>query len=99
MPAARNDPVQQARHRREMTTEAIQQTLIHEIQTLLGLKPGSVTPDTALPTLGIDSLKFVSLVLAIEKHCGVNLMKKGLKPADMASVRAMADVIQARRSA
>lgn len=81
-----------------MTTEDIQQTLIAEIQTLCSLKPGSVTSETSLPTLGIDSLKFVSLVLAIEKHFGVNLMKKGLKPADMQTAKALAAAIAARRA-
>ncbi len=81
-----------------MTVDDIQQILINEIQTLLALKPGSVTAETALPTLGIDSLKFVSLVLAIEKQCNVHLMKKGLKPADMATALAMATAIHARQA-
>ncbi|MGD0138452.1 MAG: acyl carrier protein [Tepidisphaeraceae bacterium] len=81
------------------TAESIQQQLCSEIQTLLSLKSGSVNSDTHLPSLGIDSLRFVSLLLVIEQKFGVNLMKAGLKPDDTKSVRNLASVIVARRSA
>jgi acyl carrier protein len=81
------------------SVEAIRQTLCSEIQTLLSLKPGSVTPETALPSLGIDSLRFVSLLLVIEQKFGVSLMKTGLKPADMKTVVTLADAVVAGRKA
>jgi acyl carrier protein len=77
--------------------EAIQQQLCTEIQTIMGLKPGGVTNETHLPSLGMDSLRFVSLLLAIEQKFGVNLMKAGLKPDDTKSVPNLAAVIVARR--
>jgi acyl carrier protein len=80
-----------------LSTEQVQQQLCTEIQTLMSLKPGSVTTATHLPSLGMDSLRFVSLLLAIEKKFGVNLMKQGLKPDDTKSVVNLAAVIQARR--
>ena len=79
------------------TVETVQQQLCTEIQTLMSLKPGSVTTETHLPSLGMDSLRFVSLLLAIEKKFGVNLMKAGLKPDDTKSVVNLAAVILARR--
>ena len=80
-----------------ISLESIQQQLCIEIQTIMALKPGSVTTQTHLPSLGMDSLRFVSLLLAIEKHFGVNLMKGGLKPEDTKTVPNLAAVILARR--
>jgi acyl carrier protein len=80
-----------------LNVEMIQQQLCAEIQALMSLKPGSVTTETHLPSLGMDSLRFVSLLLTIEKKFGVNLMKAGLRPDDTKSVVKLASVIVARR--
>ncbi len=68
-----------------MTLESIQQQLCTEIEILCGLKRGAVNESTDLTKLGIDSLKFVSLLLVIEQKFGVSLMKTGLKPDDTKS--------------
>lgn len=81
------------------TLETVQKQLCSEIQTIMALKPGSVTTETHLPSLGMDSLRFVSLLLVIEQKFGVNLMKAGLKPDDTRSVPNLAAVIIARRNA
>jgi acyl carrier protein len=81
-----------------LTLEQIQSQLCTEIQILMSLKPGSVTNQTHLPSLGMDSLRFVSLLLAIEQKFGVNLMKAGLKPEDTKTVPNFAAVIFARRN-
>jgi acyl carrier protein len=77
----------------------IERQLCTEIRTLRALSQGVVTPDSTLASLGIDSLKLVSLILVIEQKFGVNLMKKGLKPEDMKSVRTLARAVQAGRAA
>jgi acyl carrier protein len=77
----------------------IERQLCTEIQTLRALPAGGVTPESTLASLGIDSLKLVSLILVIEQKFGVNLMKKGLKPEDMKSVRTLARAVQAGRAA
>ena len=77
----------------------IERQLCTEIQTLRALPAGGVTPESTLTSLGIDSLKLVSLILVIEQKFGVNLMKKGLKPEDMKSVRTLARAVQAGRAA
>jgi acyl carrier protein len=82
-----------------MTIESIEQQLCGELAAMLALKPGTVKPETALAPLGVDSLKFVSLLLVIEQKFGVSLMKKGLKPADMQSVRTLAAAVIAARAA
>ena len=79
------------------TLDSIEQQLCTELQTLLGLKPGSVAKDTSLPALGVDSLRLVSLLLTVEQKFGVNLMKIGIKPEDMRSVRTLAAAVNAGR--
>lgn len=78
---------------------SVQAQLCQEIQTIMSLPPGSVTDETHLPSLGMDSLRFVSLLLAIEQRFGVNLMKAGLKREDTRTVPNLAAVIVARRTA
>jgi acyl carrier protein len=81
------------------TLETIERQLCNEIQTLRSLSAGSVTPESTLASLGIDSLKLVSLLLVIEQKFGVNLMKVGMKPDDMKSVRTLAKAVAAGRAA
>jgi acyl carrier protein len=79
------------------TLDSIEKQLCSELQALLGLKPGSIAADTSLPSLGVDSLKLVSLLLVIEQKFGVNLMKIGMKPEDMRSIRTLAAAVNAGR--
>lgn len=79
----------------QMSIEAIESRLCGEVQTLLALPAGSVTGQTALQSLGMDSLRFVSLLIVIEKAFGISLMKAGLKREALASVRTLAEAIHA----
>jgi len=81
-----------------ITLESIHQQLCTEIETLLSLKAGSIKTDTDLTVLGIDSLRFVSLLLAIELRFGVNLMKTGLTNEDTKNVRCLAAAVQSGRN-
>ena len=81
------------------TFETIEGQLCSEIQTLRGLAAGTVKPESTLPSLGMDSLKLVSLLLVIEQKFGVNLMKTGMKPDDMKSVKTLAAAVMAGRKA
>ena len=81
------------------TPESVELQLCREFETLMSLKSGSVTSETNLATLGVDSLRFVSLLLIIEQKFGVNLMKIGLKPTDMQTVRTLSAAILAGRQA
>jgi acyl carrier protein len=80
-----------------LTLQSVQQQLCGEIQTLLSLKLGTVTPESTLASLGMDSLRLVSLLLLIEQKFGVSLMKKGLTPQDMQSVSTLAAAVMAGR--
>jgi acyl carrier protein len=79
-----------------LTADTVQKELCTAIDTLLAKDAGSVTPDTPLRGLGIDSLRFVSLMLTIERKFGVSLMKGGLRATDMQSVRALAALVLER---
>lgn len=79
--------------------ETIHQQLASEIEALVNLEPGTITPDSDLTTLGIDSLRFVSLVLAIESRFDVNLMKKGVTDQDTKTVRTLAACVVDRHEA
>jgi acyl carrier protein len=78
-----------------MTVESIQQYLCSEIETLLSLKAGSIKLDTELAAVGIPSLSFVSLLLAVEQKFGVNLLEKGLQIEDTKTPRALAAAVLA----
>ena len=77
----------------QSTIDAIEQRLCGEIQSLMSLKAGRVTADTSLQSLGMDSLRLVSLLIAIEKIYGISLMKTGLKREALQSVRTLAAAI------
>ena len=80
---------------KQLTIDAIESRLCAEIQILLAMKAGSVTPEIELRSLGMDSLRFVALLIAVEKAFGINLMKTGLKREALQSVRTLAATIQA----
>jgi acyl carrier protein len=79
--------------------ESIQKQLGIEIETLLSLKSGTIQPDTDLTVLGIDSLRFVSLLLVIEQKFGVSLLKAGLTNEDTKSMRNLAAAVHAGQAA
>ena len=46
-----------------------------------------------LQSLGMDSLRLVSLLIAVDKRFGINLMEAGLKREALQSVRSFAAAI------
>lgn len=75
--------------------QQIEVKLAKEIETLLSLKAGAVQAETPLNTLGLDSLRFVSLLITVEKAFGVNLMKGGIKREALQSVRTLSAAVAA----
>lgn len=73
--------------------DTIENRLCTEIQIVLAMNVGSVTPEMELRSLGMDSLRFVSILIAIEKAFGINLMKAGLKREALQSVRTLAAAV------
>ena len=74
------------------TLQSIEQMLCAELQPQT---PAKVTPQSTLASIGVDSLKLVSLILAIEQKFGVNLMQIGMKPEDRVSVQSLAAAVKA----
>jgi acyl carrier protein len=79
----------------QWTIPAIEQKLCEEVAAVLRLASGSVTADTGLQSLGMDSLQFVSLLIKIEKTFGISLMKAGIRREMLKSVRTLAAAIHA----
>ncbi len=73
-----------------LSLQTIEDRLCTEIQVLFAIEPGGIQPETALQSLGMDSLRLVSLLIAVEKTFGINLMEAGLKREALQSVRSLA---------
>ncbi len=76
-----------------LSLQTIEDRLCAEIQVLLAIEPGGIQPETMLQSLGMDSLRLVSLLIAVEKTFGINLMEAGLKREALQSVRSLAAAI------
>jgi acyl carrier protein len=64
--------------------------LIEEVAAILCVEPSAVKPDASLPALGLDSMGFVELLVAIEKTFNVRLIESGLTREDFETVHALA---------
>jgi len=80
-----------------MAIENIEERLIEEISVILSIDPSMIIPDTQLHSLGLDSLRFVELLVFIEKKFNVNLMESGLTREDFRTIRSLATCINKMR--
>jgi acyl carrier protein len=80
-----------------MTIENIEERLIKEISIILSIDPSMIIPDTPLHSLGLDSLRFVELLVFIEKKFNLNLMESGLTREDFQTIRSLATCINKMR--
>ena len=84
-----------------MTTEddvpRIAEFLRKELATVLATDADSIADDTPLTSLGVDSLRFVELLIIIEKEFGVRLIEAGLTRDDLADVTSLAKCIAKTR--
>ena len=76
-----------------LSLQSIEERLCAEIQVLFSFEAGGIQPQTTLQSLGMDSLKLVSLLIAVESAFGINLMAAGLKREALQSVRSLAAAI------
>jgi len=77
----------------KMTEKEIEELLIREIAVILATDPSGIAPDVSLPSLKIDSLSFVELLVAIERTFNLRLIEMGLTREDFQSVRSLASCI------
>jgi acyl carrier protein len=77
----------------EITMENVKETLINEVAAILSVDPKTIAPDAPLYALKIDSLKFVELLVVIEKTYNLKLLESPLSRDDFQSIRSLASSI------
>ncbi len=70
--------------------DPIIQTLVRETEIIFTGHSVKITPDAPLAALGFDSMSFVELLVAVERHYGVKLMELGMSPEDLKSLETLA---------
>lgn len=71
-------------------TDEILKFLTKEVAMILRLEEFSVNTDASLNDLGINSMAFVELLIAIENKFGVQLIRSGITRADLNSLKMLA---------
>ncbi len=77
-----------------VTKKDIEDALVNEIATILGLDEGAVSPDSSLESLGIDSIRLIELLIFIEKEYGIRLMESGLDARSLQDAASLAEAIK-----
>jgi len=73
-----------------MESSDIQIKIIQQLAVLLDKDTASITPDTLLVSLGMDSMRLVELFIFVEKEFGVELISSDMQPDDLKSPAALA---------
>lgn len=81
----------------EYDVAGIEAFLRKELATVLAVDEASIAADTPLMSLGVDSIRFVELLIIIEKEFGVRLIEAGLTRADIKDVASLAECIAEAR--
>ena len=68
----------------------VERTLIREVATILCKEPATIQTDVSLPSLGLDSMGFVELLVVIEKAFNLRLIESGLTREDFETIHALA---------
>jgi acyl carrier protein len=74
----------------ELSMTEVERKLIGEIATILCVDPAAVKTDVPLPSLGLDSMGFVEVLVVVEKVFNLRLMESGLTREDFETVHALA---------
>jgi acyl carrier protein len=73
-----------------VSAAAVERKLIEEVAIILCVEPSAVNPESPLPSLGLDSMGFVELLVVIEKTFNLRLMESGLAREDFETIHALA---------
>lgn len=76
-----------------MTIDDIKKILIGEVAAISASNSDDVAADVPLHDLGIDSLGFVELLVAIEKRFNLKLIESGLRREDFETIESLAQCI------
>ena len=79
----------------DMSVQAIEQKLVQEVATIMCADPAAIKTDVPLPSLGLDSMGFVEILVFIEKDFGLRLAESGLTREDFQTIHALANRISA----
>ena len=77
----------------KMNVEEIENILINEVAVISASNSDDVAADVPLYDLGIDSLGFVELLVAIEKRFNLKLIESGLTQEDFETIKSLAKCI------
>ncbi len=75
---------------REITQQQVEEILALEVSSILGLDDEKAPVDEPLDALGMDSMAFVELLVAIEQQFQLKLMRNDMRREDLRSIRALA---------
>ena len=78
--------------------EKIQMELTQRIADILSVEPAAVDIEAPLHTLGLDSMRMVEIIIFIEKQYDIDLMSSGLRQEDVASISALAQTVEHKKS-
>ena len=76
-----------------MGINEIEKILISEVAGILAVNDDDVGVDVPLHDLGIDSLGFVELLVAVEKRFELKLIETGLTREDFETIRSLSQCI------
>ena len=74
----------------KMDVKEIENILINEVSAILAADIDAVGADVTLQDLGVDSLGFVELLVAIEKRFNLKLIESGLTQEDFRTIGSLA---------
>ncbi|MBS3762110.1 MAG: acyl carrier protein [Planctomycetes bacterium] len=77
--------------------EKIEEILLREIATILSMDEEEITPTTPLASVGMDSIRFVEVLLLIEREFDVELIKSQLSRDDVKDIASLARSIYAAK--
>lgn len=73
--------------------ESIERKLVQEVATILCADAAKISVDASLPSLGLDSMGFVEILVFVEKTFGLKLIESGLTREDFQTIRSLATKI------
>jgi acyl carrier protein len=76
-----------------MSLEEIEQLLVTEVAAILSIDPATVAVDAPLHSLGMNSMAFIELLVAIEKAFELKLMETDLTREDFQAIGSLASCI------
>lgn len=75
------------------STAEIERALTAEIADILDIEEKSISPNTSIESLGIDSFRLMELLIFIEKEFGISLINAGLQRESLQNVSSLASCV------